>query len=81
MGYPARPRDMASYVVKFLYREPTYAKSRGIAEVDYVASFEVSASSSREAEAEARRCFAEATAMASVSWARVIVFTEVREAE
>ena len=70
---------MRTYLVKFLYREPIYAKVRGIAEIDYKASFEVSASSPISAEQEARRCFSEAAKQATVSWAREIVSTKVLE--
>ena len=74
-----RPSSMRDYLVKFLYREPTYARVRGIAEVDYQASFEVSASDPTSAEQEARRRFVDAAAQATVSWAREIVFTKVLE--
>lgn len=71
--------SMRTYLVMFLYREPTYAKARGIDELDYRASFEVSASDPVTAEQQARRRFADATARATVSWVRQIVFTKVLE--
>lgn len=71
--------SMRTYLVMFLYREPTYAKARGIDELDYRASFEVSAADPATAERKARQRFAEATERATVSWARQIVFTKVLE--
>lgn len=57
----------------------TVAKVRGIAEVDYEASFEVSAADPTSAEQKARQLFADAAREATVSWVREIVFAEVLE--
>ena len=72
---------MRKYLVELLYREPLYAKTRGIPEIDYRATFEVLAGDPRLAELAARRRFRAAGKQATVSWAREIVFAKVSEVE
>lgn len=66
---------MNRYKVTIKYREPTYAKARGIEEVTYRGAFEVQAAGPEVAVRIATGLFHDAQRSSSVSWAREIQAT------
>jgi len=71
--------SLRSYVVAFVYREPTYEAARRHGPTLYRGSFRVEAASPRDAELEARRRFEAWARRSGVSWVREVQRVEVRE--
>ena len=71
---------MRRFRVTVFYREPTYARYRGIETKTYRGSFTVRAHSETEAIEKARALFEDAARAATVSWPREIVRTECKAA-
>lgn len=69
---PDGPGPATRYRVTIYYREPGYARSRGIDDREYRGTFTVSARDDAEAERLAIARFKEISAKATVSWERRI---------
>ena len=70
---PEAPPAAARFRVTIYYREPTYARSRGIPDREYQGTFEVVAADTAEAVTLAIEEFRAAARRASVGWSREIV--------